>query len=458
LKLAHTSDARGLPLSGIDAKGAEQFEAMITDSYYYRIGVQDRLDALLLEHPEFVLGHVFRGYSLMTDGLTSSHPKAAAHLQLAQKAAATPRERLHQEALRAWLAPAPRERGLAFEQILANWPLDLLAFRQHTGTLFWMGNKRHQAQIASCAASHWDATIPGHALFLSAYAFAMEEVGQYPEAERAARAALAHHAEDLWALHALAHVLEMQDRRREGVELLQQAATFLNNYNLFRGHLWWHLAMFKYAQGAYDEILQLVDREIYPKSSGFYLDIQNAASLLLRLELQGVAVGTERWERIAQASLQTATQNTIWFTTVHHVLALLRTGRRAAVEEALAYARAQGTAGSDQARLAEQISRAVVAHEQGEPRHALDVLLALRQDFPLLGASHVQQDLYSHIMVDSALQLDDWPRIRQLLKERRTVRIWSPASLDAFNALAPGIDALRTKAQVGAELRLEQAA
>jgi len=450
-----TTDPRGLALSGIDAKGAGQFEAMMTDSYYYRVGVQDRLDALLQEHPGFALGHVFRGYSLMTDGLTSSHAKAATHLQMAEKATATPRERLHQEALRAWLAQDPLARGLAFEQILADYPLDLLAFRQHTGTLFWMGNKRHQAQIASCAASHWGSDIPGYPLFLSAYSFAMEEVGQYPEAERAGRKALEYHSEDLWALHALAHVFEMQDRRREGIAMLEQAATFLNDYNLFRGHLWWHLAMFKYTEQAYDEALELIDREIYPKSSGFYLDIQNAASLLVRLELQGVAVGTERWERLAQASLQTATQNTIWFTTVHHVLALLRTGRHAAVEETLAYARAQGEAGSEQALIAARISQAVVAYARGEARHALDSLLALRQDSPLLGASHVQQDLYPQIMVSAALQLGDWPRIRQLLKERRTVRIWNPASLEAFNALARRIDTFRTAEQVTAELRQE---
>ena len=450
-----TTDARGLPLSGIDAKGAEQFEAIITDSYYYRLGVQDRLDALLQAHPDFALGHVFRGYSLMTDGLTSSHAKAATHLQLAQKAAVTPRERLHQEALRAWLVQDPLARGLAFEQILADWPLDLLAFRQHTGTLFWMGNKQHQAQIASCAASHWGGDTPGYPLFLAAYAFAMEEVGLYWEAERASRKALEYYGEDLWALHALTHVLEMQARRREGVALLQQAGTFLDRYNLFRGHLWWHLAIFKYTEQAYDEVLQLIDREIYPNSSGFYLDIQNTASLLVRLELQGVAVGAGRWERLAQASLQTATQNTVWFTTLHHVLALLRTGRHAAVKETLAYARAQGEAGSEQALLAARISQAVVAYAQGQLRPALDALLALRQDFPLLGASHVQQDLYLQIMISAALQLGDWPRIRQLMKERRTVRIWNPASLEEFNALARRIDSFRTTEQVNAELRQE---
>ena len=447
-----TTDARGLALTGLDAQGAETFESFINDSYYYRVGVQDRLDSFLLEQPAFGMGHVFKGYSLMSEGLGTSHAKAATHLQMAQALPATPRERLHQEALRAWIAQDWRACGFAWEQILAKWPLDLLAFRQHTGTLFWLGGKRRQAQVAASVASHWGTEIPGRPHFLSAYSFAMEEIGRYAEAERAARQALESQPQDLWALHALAHVLEMQGRTQEGISLLEESANFLNDYNLFRGHLWWHLAIFKYSSRAFDEVLELLDREIYPTSSSFYLDIQNGASLLLRLEAQGVSVGTERWERLAQGSLQTATQNTIWFTTVHQVLALLRTGRVSAVDEALNYANAQGQSGSRRALLAAQISEAVVAGSQGQVQRGLDSLLSLRHEFGLLGASHAQQDLYQHMMVSAAMQLDDWPRIRQLLKERSIVRFWNPASLDQLDELARQIDEFDTAEQVRAEL------
>jgi tetratricopeptide (TPR) repeat protein len=453
MSVVQTTDARGLALTGIDAKAAETFESLINDSYYYRVGVQDRLDDFLLEEPAFGLGHVFKGYSLMTEGLSTSHAAAVTRLQIAQELPATPRERLHQEALRAWIVQDSRARGLAWEQILASWPLDLLAFRQHTGTLFWMGNKRHQAHIAASVASHWDAEVPGYPHFLSAYSFAMEEIGHYVEAERAGRRALERQPQDLWALHALAHVLEMQGRKQEGVSLLEQSAEFLNDYNLFRGHLWWHLAIFKYSARAYDEVLELLDREIYPKTSSFYLDIQNGASLLVRLELQGVSVGAERWERLAQGSLQTATQNTIWFTTVHHVLALLRTGRDSAVRQTLAYANAQGESGSEQALLAARISEAVVAYAQGQSQLALDSFLSLRQEFGLLGASHVQQDLYQQMMISAAMQLGDWPRIRQLLKERRMALTLGPESLEQFDVLARQIDQFQTVEQVQAELR-----
>jgi tetratricopeptide (TPR) repeat protein len=447
-----TTDTRGLALSGIDTEGAKQYDSFIIDSYYYRLGVQDCLDSFLLEQPTFGMGHVFKGYSLMSEGLSTSHAKAAEHLQVAQTLDATPRERLHQEALRAWIDQDWRGCGFAWETILANWPLDLLAFRQHTGTLFWLGDKRRQAQVAAGVASLWKAEVAGYPHFLSAYSFAMEEIGHYAEAERAARTALEFEAQDLWALHALAHVLEMQGRKQEGVSLLEKSGTFLNDYNLFRGHLWWHLAIFKVSARAFDEALELLDREIYPNSSAFFLDIQNAASLMLRLEIQGVSMGNERWERLAEGSLQTATQNTIWFTTAHQVLALQRAGHNAAVNAALDYAKVQGDAGSLRARVAAQISEAVIAISEGHYQPGLDSLLTLREDFGSLGASHVQQDIYQQLMIFAAMQLGDWPRVRQLLKERRVVRFWNPASLDQLGEITRQFDKFDTADQVKAEL------
>lgn len=240
--MTHTDivDARGLPLTVASSAAVERFDALIDDLYYYRLGVADRLDALLREFPEFVLAHVLKGYSLMTEGTLDAHPKARAHLLQAESLPANPRERLHQEALRAWVAQDLAARAAAWQQILIEWPLDLLAFRQYTGTLFWTGDKRHQAEVTAGVAGAWGSQTPGHGHFLSAHAFAMEEVGLYSVAERCARKALAIQAEDLWALHGLAHVLEMQGRVGEGIELLGEASRFLNDYNLFRGHLWWH--------------------------------------------------------------------------------------------------------------------------------------------------------------------------------------------------------------------------
>jgi tetratricopeptide (TPR) repeat protein len=280
----------------------------------------------------------------------------------------------------------------------------------------------------------------------------MEEVGQFVVAERCARAALALQPQDLWALHALVHVFEMQGRVREGIELLSDAARFLNDYNLFRGHLWWHLSLFKFSQGRFDEVLDLFDREVYPKSSTFYIDVQNGASLLARLEFQGVDVGLARWERLAQASLRNATQSTVWFTSMHHVMALMRSGRVSAVQSTLDYLRSAGTS-STQAALAHELARAAAAFYQDNPREALERMLAVRQRHGELGASHVQQDLYTQIMVMAALQLGDLPRVRQLLKARLSTRIWDAATWQSYESRSRRVDETHDAATVRAALR-----
>ncbi len=449
---ADTVDVRGLSLSAASSAAVERFDTLIDDLYYYRLGVSDRLDALLLEHPELVLAHVLKGYSLMTEGTLDAHPKARARLRQAEALPANRRERLHQEALRAWIAQDPIARAAAWEQILVEWPLDLLALRQYTGTLFWTGDKRHQAEVIAGVAGQWGSRTPGHGHFLSAQAFAMEEVGHYAVAERCAREALALQPQDLWALHGLAHVLEMQGRCQEGIELLGDAAQFLNNYNLFRGHLWWHLSLFKLSQSRFDEALELFDREIYPQPSTFYLDVQNGASLLARLEAQGVDVGLARWERLAQGSLPNATQSTIWFTSMHHVMALLRSGRISAVQSTFDYLGSAGT-NSMQAALAYELARAAAAFYEDKPREALEWMLALRQRRGELGASHAQQDIYDQIMVMAALQLGDLPRVRQLLKARLSTRIWDEATWHTYLSRSHRVDDAHDAAAVRAALR-----
>jgi tetratricopeptide (TPR) repeat protein len=425
-------DIRGLAVTAPNSAVVGQFDTLIDELYYYRPGVVDRLVELLETSPEFPLAQVLVGYSLMTEGTLGAEPGARDRLRQAEACPANRRERLHQEALRAWLDGDLLARAAAWERILLEWPHDLLAFRQYTGTLFWVGDKQYQAEVVGGQAGYWNSQIPGYGHFLSAKSFAMEEVGNYEVAETAAREALSIEEQDLWALHGLAHVLEMQGRTDEGIEILEAAASFLNDYNLFRGHLWWHLSLFKFTRGCFDEVLELFDRQIYPKESTFYLDIQNGVSLLARLEFQGVDVGAERWERLAQASLASATQCTLWFTAMHHVMALVRSGRNSAANATLRYLESASDS-SSQAALACALSRAAAAFYRDNPGAALERMLDLRQRHGELGASHAQQDLYDQIMVVAAQRLDDMPRVRQLLKARLSTRVWDASSWAAFN-------------------------
>jgi hypothetical protein len=210
--------------------------------------------------------------------------------------------------------------------------------------------------------------------------------------------------------------------------------------------------LFKFSQARFDEVLDLFDREVYPQSSTFYLDVQNGASLLARLEFQGVDVGLARWERLAQASLLSATQSTVWFTAMHHVMALMRSGRISAVQSTFDYLSSTGTS-STQAALAHELAQAGAAFYQDKPREALERMLAVNQRHNELGASHTQQDLYDQIMVMAALQLGDLPRVRQLLKARLSTRIWDAATSQAYESRSRRVDEAHDATAVRAALR-----
>jgi hypothetical protein len=164
--------------------------------------------------------------------------------------------------------------------------------------------------------------------------------------------------------------------------------------------------------------------------------------VLARLEFQGVHVGPERWARLAQASLASATQCTLWFTAMHHVMALLRSGQESAANATFRYLES-ASENSSQAALACELSRAAAAFCQDRPGDALERMLDLRQRHGELGASHAQQDFYDQIMVVAAQRVGDLPRVRQLLKARLSTRVCDSSSWQAFehqSRLVDGID------------------
>ena len=104
---------------------------------------------------------------------------------------------------------------------------------------------------------------------------------------------------DAWGLHAVSHVHEMTGRTEDGIRWIEgQRDRGFRHCNNFGGHLFWHLALFKLERGAVAEVFELYDRKIRHDKTDDFRDIANGASLLMRLELDGHAVGT-RWEELA---------------------------------------------------------------------------------------------------------------------------------------------------------------
>ena len=144
---------------------------------------------------------------------------------------------------------------------------------------------------------------------------------------------------DVWGAHAVAHVLEMQGRRGEGIAWITGLSPHWDGANNLMHHLWWHCALYHLERGEFDAVLALYDQRFRDLAApltvampDLYIDVQNAASMLFRLERQGVAVGA-RWDEIADKAEARIGDCLSAFTLPHWMMALAATGREAAAAE-----------------------------------------------------------------------------------------------------------------------------
>jgi tetratricopeptide (TPR) repeat protein len=439
------TDTRGLPLSTGNEDAATHFNAAIDDYFQYRVSAGKHAKAAIEADPGFALGHCLRGYLFMLFGSTAFHPHAQGALDLARKheGGVTPREAMHIAALAAWLGGEMDKTCALWDQILLEHPRDLLTLRLQHFALFWMGRSADLRGGPARVLHAWDEKVPGYGNVLGMLSFGHEECGAYPEAEAAGRQAMELDREDLWALHAVAHVLEMQGRLKEGLAWLDFPANAWDDRNPFRGHLWWHRALFLYEGGDYEAVLALYDRSIASEKSDFYLDIQNAAALLARLEFAGVNVG-DRWGHLAEHVEGRLDDHVLAFTDTHAMMALAATGRSDAAMRLLASLEAfSGTTGNSCAAVmrpvAIPVSEAILAYARGDYGRCADILLPLRPNFIRVGASHAQRDIFHQFLIEASIRAGRWTWARALLSERTALK---PNSTVTWHKYAEVLSAL----------------
>ena len=421
-------DAHGLEVTAASAAVVQAFDHALVGYLSYRADMPQRMTALLEADPEFGLAHCLKGYLTMLAYKQAAVPIATAAAADAARltAHAAPRERAHVAALWRWIDGEPDRAADIWEQILAEHPRDILAFRLAHFINFWLG--RPDVMLASVVGveRHWSEGLPAYGAILACRCFAYEECGHYTEAEAAGRAAIDRDPGNLWAAHGVAHVLEMQGRRGEGIAWIDSLRSNWDEANNLRHHLWWHAAMFRLERGETDRVLALYDGEFRNLNSrltdalpDLYLDVQNAASMLFRLQRQGVDVGS-RWEELADRAEARIGDCLSAFTLPHWMMALTATGRHEAAHRMLeamhAFTQNPGITASLVARYALPICEAVLAHGRGEFVHAVEAMRPVLGGMYRLGGSHAQQDVLEQLYLDSALQAGAHDDARLLLE------------------------------------------
>ncbi len=418
------ADERGLALTTDSAAAAEGFDETMAQYLDYRAGVGDAVKRMLEADPGFVMGQCFKGYLFNLFGTTAVRPKIEESLAAAEAGVGkvTSREAAHVAALGAWSRGDLAAACAVWDEILREHPHDLLALRLQHYNAFWMGRAGDLRDGVARVIDRWDESVPGYGGVQGMYAFGLEECGEYARAEEFGRRAVEANPDDLWAIHAVAHVLEMQGRVREGMDWLDYPADAWEDRNPFRGHLWWHRTMYSVETGDYGSALALFDRSVTPEAWDFYLDVQNGASMLLRLDLLGVDVGG-RWKPMADAMEAHVDDHVLAFTDTHTMMALAADRRFDAAEKLLASLRAfAGTpdnfAAATMESVAIPICQALLDFARDDHDAVVDGLLPLRYDLACLGGSHAQRDIFAQVLIESAIRNKRLALARALLAER----------------------------------------
>jgi hypothetical protein len=203
----------------------------------------------------------------------------------------------------------------------------------------------------------------------------------------------------------------MQDRGAEGAAWIEDLVPHWDAANFFRFHLWWHLALMHWGAGRADEALALYDARVWGEGSSENLSLTNDISLLARLELAGVEVG-DRWSSVAKVVRDQSGGSVMAFVDAHYALAL---GAVPPLEEHGTTARVHGAVGR-------AVCEGVVAWRARDYARAAQLLAPARAEFWKLGGSHAQRDLFTLILLRSALLTGDKTLAAKVIAERAALR------------------------------------
>jgi len=285
----------------------------------------ERILAAADADPGSCVANVYAGVLWML--LEAPHAARSAEKYLAAAERATPRatrrEQLNAAVLRAWVDDDMARTLQLCDSISDEFPRDLAMAKLQQYFEFNRGNSPAMLRIAlkSAAANADVPYVHGMA------AFAYEQCHLLDEAESAARTALEMRRKEPWAQHALAHVYLTRGRIDQGSAFLEEAADTWSGLNSFMlTHIWWHLALFYLSQGRDAKVLELYDLHCWGVAKDCSQDQIGAVSLLARLEIAGIDVGS-RWLELG-AHLAARAHDTVQpFLTLLYLYGLARAGR-----------------------------------------------------------------------------------------------------------------------------------
>jgi tetratricopeptide (TPR) repeat protein len=423
-------DAFGLTFSGATEAGFSHYSQAVRELQCFIGDPVGSVDRAIAGDPGFVMAHVFKGYLF---GLATEREATAVARTCHEAAlplAATTREQAHVAALGHLAGGRWHEAGRILEDIAIEFPLDGLALQTGHQIDFFTGNARMLRDRIGRALPSWQSGMPGYHAILGMQAFGLEEMGDYARAEKLGRAAVDIEPRDGWAQHAVAHVMEMQSRQKDGILWMRANPEAWTRESFLQVHNWWHLALFHYDLGETDQVLALYDGPIYGEPSTLALNMVDASAILWRLHLGGVDVGN-RWAALA-ANWPKAGAGNYAFNDAHAMMAFVGAGLEAPARTLLEAQREAMRGDDDNAAFTRDVGHpltlAIKAFGDGNYAETVRLIRPIRAIAHRFGGSHAQRDVIDLTLIEAAVRIGDGALARALAAERVLARPDSPLS------------------------------
>jgi hypothetical protein len=426
----YLKDHSGYAVSGADTPGVTAFEQAADEFRCYLGDPVATVERAIAASPAMVMAHALKAWLFLLGTEPAGLSVAAGCLDNASSLQTNDRERGHLQAIRHVVQGRFREAGRVLEDVSAEYPRDVLALQAGHLIDFFTGDSRMLRDRLARALPAFGEAVPGYPAVLGMYAFGLEECADYARAEAVGRSSVALDTRGAWSWHAVAHVLEMQNRTAEGIAWLRSdPGTWAEG--LFAVHNYWHLALFHLELGDFDEALRLFDGPIYGKRSTLVLDLIDASALLFRLALRGVNIG-ERWQVLADNWAPHASAQNYAFNDCHAMMAFVGSGDSVRQQAVLDSLRAAGASAGDNALFSREVglpaALAIQAFGRGDYAGVVRQLRPIRSHCHRFGGSHAQRDLFDLMLLEAALRAGETALARGLANERAARRPESPLS------------------------------
>ena len=423
------TDIRGHRLSGATDESLPQYEQAAHQLALFQGDPVATIDAAIAESPEFVMAHALKAYLLLLSVEAAALPGVRETLAVTSKLPATRREQAHLAAIRHFAEGRLAAASRTLEDIAIENPRDLLAIQVGHQLDFFRGDSRMLRDRIARVMPSWSANVPHHHAILGMHAFGFEEMGDYARAEKLGRRGVELEQGDAWAQHAVAHVLEMQGRQKEGIAWMEQNVDGWARDNFLAVHNWWHLALYYLEFGEIEKVLALYDRHIYGNDSKIVLELVDASAMLWRLHLRGVDVG-DRWRKQADAWEASGELGTYAYSDAHAMMAFVGAGRKDAIRR-VSEAHAEAVRGSGDnvmftRDVGAPVADAIRRFGEGRYAEAVDLLRPVRNIASRFGGSHAQRDVLDLTMIEAALRSGQDALARALVNERDAIRHETP--------------------------------